>query len=95
MRPVIFEPRVRAEATAAGLACGYAADVIDGVLATIAHEIGRTFDDLLLRQPDYPERRGYMAIGEGVGLVEAICEDQNDKVVVIQLHITAFNPATK
>lgn len=91
MREVVYEPRVRAEATAVGLARGYPADVVEGVLATVANEISRVFDDLILRQSDYPGRRNYIAAGEGVGLVEAICEDRADNVVIVRLQIAAFN----
>ena len=72
------------------MAKGYPSDVIEGVLATIAHDIGRTYDQLVLRPPDHPERRTYMRQVEALGIVEAICEDRGGEVHVIRLRVEVF-----
>lgn len=91
MGAAIIDERVWAEVRAAGLARGYPADLVEGVLAMIAHDIGRTYGSLILGPPDHPERRSYGVEAEGVGVVEAICEERGTDVVVISLRIEAFD----
>ena len=91
VRAVTFNEDVRAELYESATALGYAADVIEGVLITIARDIGRVYDELTLRPPGHPERRTYLTVTEGLGLVEAVCEDQDDEVVVINLRVGAFS----
>jgi hypothetical protein len=67
-----------------------AVDVVESSLAAIALDIGRDFDSLTLRPPDHPERRTYLKRVEALGLVEAVCEEQGDGVVVIRLRVEAF-----
>lgn len=90
MRGVSFDDDVRAGAFEAATAKGYASDVIEGVLATIAYDIGRTYDQLTLRPPDHPERRTYIRQVEALGIVEAICEDRGGEVYVIRLRVEVF-----
>lgn len=52
MRAVTVADDVRSGIFEAARAKGYASDVIEGVLATIAQDIGRTYDQLVLRPPD-------------------------------------------
>ena len=57
MKAGIIDERVWAETRAAGLACGYPTDLVEGVLAMIAEDVGRTYGTLILGPPDHPERR--------------------------------------
>ena len=90
MRAISFTEDVRAEIHEAAAAKGYAIDIVDGCLDAIAQDIGRDFDSLTLRPPDHPERRTYLKLVEALGLVEAVCEEQGDDVVVVRLRVEAF-----
>ena len=91
MRVVSFTEDVRAGTHEAAQAKGYAPDVVNGVLAAIALDVGRDFDSLTLRPPDRPERRTYLKRVEALGLVEAVCEERVSEVVVVRLRVEAFN----
>lgn len=90
MRAVSFTEDVRAAVHEAAAAKGFGADLVDGCLAAIALDIGRVFDMLILGPPDHPERRTYLRRAEALGLVEAVCEEQRDEVVVVRLRVGAF-----
>ena len=91
MRDVSFKEDVRAAVYEAATIKGYSADVVDGCLTAIARDIGRDFDTMSLRPPDHPGRRTYQKLVEALGLVEAICEDQGDEILVIRLRVQAFD----
>ena len=74
----------------AGAAKGFAAEVVDGCLAAIARDIGRDFDSLRLRPPGHPHRRTYQKNVEALGLVEAVCDERGDQVIVVRLRVEAF-----
>lgn len=90
MRAVSVDEDVRAEISEVATAKGYASDVIEGVLTAIAKDIGRTYDRLILRPPDHPERRIYIRQVEALGIVEAICEDRGSEVRIIRLRVEVF-----
>jgi hypothetical protein len=91
VRDVSFSDDVRAAVHQAAATHGYGAEVVDGSLAAIARDIGRDFDTLSLRPPDHPERRTYQKTVEALGLVEAVCEDLGNRVLVIRLRVEAFD----
>jgi hypothetical protein len=75
----------------AGAAKGFSVEVVVGCLDAIARDIGREFDLLRLRPPDHPDRRTYQKKVEGLGLVEAVCnEASGGGVLVIRLRVEAF-----
>jgi hypothetical protein len=90
VRTVSFTEGVRAEVLEAASAKGFTADFVDGCLAAIARDISKVFDTLILGPPDHPERRTYLRRAEALGLVEAICEEQGDDVIVVRLQVGAF-----
>jgi hypothetical protein len=91
VRNVSFNEDVRAAVHEAATIKGYSADVVDGCLTAIARDIGRDFNTMSLRPPDHPDRRTYQKLVEALGLVEAICEDQGDAVLVVRLRVEAFD----
>lgn len=74
----------------AGAAKGFSAEVVDGCLAAIGRDVGRDFDSLRLRPPGFEDRRIYQKQVEALGLVEAVCEDLGEGVLVIRLRIEVF-----
>ena len=91
MIAISFTDDVRTEVHEAAAARGYTADIVNGCLASIARDIGRDFDSLIFRPPDRPDRRTYQKMVEALGLVEAVCEERRDGVVVIRLRVEAFD----
>ena len=90
MRAVEFAEDVRAETLDAGIARGFTAEVVESCLAAIGRDIGREFDSLRLRPPGHQDRKLYQKQVEGLGMVEAVCEDQGDRVLIIRLRVGAF-----
>ncbi len=91
MRDITFTQDVRTEVHRAAEAKGYAPEIVEGVLAAIARDIGRDFDTLKFRPAGHKNRRIYQKLAEGLGLVEAVCEEQTTDVIVIRLRVEAFD----
>ncbi len=64
--------------------------MVESCLAAIGRDISRDFDSLWLRPPGFDARRLYQKKVEAFGLVEAVCEDRTDRVLVVRLRVEAF-----